>query len=95
MFNNKMERLNIVLGIIHKLKNFKTSNNKVINLYDDNLCHFIVELKEIFKNYIKQEESTLNDYKGIRYFQEIDKNIEYLLPCKKKDSPLFVIRGEK
>ena len=95
MFNNKIERLNIVLGIIDKLKNFKTSNNKVINLYDDNLCHFVVKLKEIFKKYIKQEESALNDYKGILYFQEIDKNIEYLLPCKKKDSPLFVIRGEK
>ena len=95
LFNNKMERLQIVLEIINNLKNFTTSNNTIINLYDDNLCHFITELKDILKNYIKQEESKLNDYKGVLYFQEIDKNIEYFLPCKKKDPPLFVIRGNK
>ena len=95
MFNNKMERLQIVLEIVNNLKNFKTSTNTIINLYDDNRCHFIKELKDIFKNYIQQEDSKLNDYKGVLYFQEIDKNIEYLLPCKKKESSLFVIRGNK
>ena len=90
-----MERLQIVLEIVNNLKNFKTSTNATINLYDDNRCHFIKELKEIFKNYIQQEECSLIDYKGVLYFQEIDKNIEYLLPCKKKDSSLFVIRGYK
>ena len=64
------------------------------NLYDDNLCSFIKELKEIFNNYIKQEETKLIDYKGNLYFEEIDKKIEYFLPCKKNKKSLFVIRGE-
>jgi hypothetical protein len=95
MFNNKMERLQIVLQIVNNLKNFKCKNNTIINLYDDNLCHFITELKQIFNDYIKQDESNLQDYKGTLYFEEIGKNIDYLLPCKKNVSSLFVIRGRK
>jgi len=53
MYNNKKERLQIVLDIINKLKKYKCKNNTYINLYDDNLCHFITELKIIFKNYNK------------------------------------------
>lgn len=95
MFYNKIERLNIVLNIVKNLKQFKCKNNTIINLYDDNLCHFITELKQIFNNYIKQDDANLIDYKGILYFEEIDKNIEYLLPCKKNVSSLFVIRGKR
>ena len=92
MFYSKMERLEIVLEIVNKLKNFKSKNNTTINLYDDNLCSFIGELKEIFNNYIKQDENKLIDYKGNLYFEEIDKKIEYFLPCKKNKKSLFVIR---
>jgi hypothetical protein len=95
MFNDKMERLQIVLQIVNNLKNFKCKNNTIINLYDDNICHFITELKQIFNNYIKQDETNLLDFKGTLYFEEIDKNIEYLLPCKKNVKSLFVIRGKK
>ncbi len=95
MYNNKKERLQIVLDIINKLKKYKCKNNTYINLYDDNLCHFITELKIIFKNYIKQDDENIIDYKGMLYFEEIDKNIDYFLPSKKKKSPLFVIRGNK
>jgi len=90
-----MERLQIVLEIVNKLKNFHCKNNTIINLYDENLCQFITELKEIFDKYIKQEESNLIDYKGILYFQEINKNIEYFLPCRKNEKSLFVIKGKK
>jgi hypothetical protein len=89
-----MERLQIVLEIVNKLKNFKCKNNTIIDLYNDNLCHFITELKVIFNDYIKQYDANPTDYKGILYFEEIDKNIEYFLPCK-NEPPLFVIRGKK
>lgn len=94
MFYSKIERLQIVLEIVNKLKNFKCKNNTIINLYDDNLCNFIGELKEILNNYIKQDETKLMDYKGNLYFEEIDKKIEYFLPCRKNKKSLFVIRGE-
>lgn len=94
MFYNKMERLKIVLDIVNKLKNFHCKNNTIINLYNEDLCEFITELKKIFNLYIKQDESNLIDYKGILYFQEINKNIEYFLPCRKNTEPLFVIKGK-
>ena len=94
MFYSKIERLQIVLEIVNKLKNFKSKNNTIINLYDDNLCSFIKELKEIFNNYIKQEETKLIDYKGNLYFEEIDKKIEYFLPCRKNKKSLFLKIGE-
>ena len=94
MFYSKMERLQIVLQIVKKLKNYNCKNNTTINLYDENLCHFITELKQIFDKYIKQDEQNLNDYKGILYFEEINKNIEYFLPCRKNAEPLFVIKGK-
>ena len=75
MFNSKMERLEIVLEIVSKLKNFKSKNNTIINLYDDNICSFIKELKEIFKEYIKQDENNVDnikDFKDNLYFEEID-----------------------
>ena len=95
MFYNKMERLQIVLQIVNKLKNFRSTNNTIIDLYNENLYHFITELKLIFDKYIKQDEQTLNDYKGILYFEEINKNIEYFLPCRKNTDPLFVIKGKQ
>ena len=45
-------------------------------------------------NYIKQDENKLIDFKGNLYFEEIDKKIEYFLPCKKNKKSLFVIKVE-
>ena len=94
MFYTKMERLQIVLEIVNKLKNYRCTNNTIIDLYNENLCQFITELKQIFDKYIKQEEPDLIDYKGILYFEEINKNLEYFLPCRKNEKSLFVIRGK-
>ena len=88
MFYTKMERLQIVLQIVNKLKNFHCTN-----LYNENLCYFITKLQQIFDKYIKDEQN-LNDYKGILYFEEINKNIEYFLPCRKDAEPLFVIKDK-
>ena len=90
-----MERLQIVLDIVNKLKNFETTQKTIINLYDENMCSFIGPLKIVFDSYVKQDETKLTDYKGELLFEEINKNIIYHLPVKKKDKPLFVIKGKK
>lgn len=86
------ERLEIVLNITKKLKNYELKTGKTINLYNDNLCEFIKEFKTITYNYIKQDENNLKEFKGILKFTEINKIIEYNLPIKKNVEPLFVIR---
>lgn len=93
MYYTKLERLQIVLEIIDKLKNFKDRNNNTVNLYNEKLYSFVSDFKEVCNKYVKQDETKLHDYKGVLYFEEINKNIEYFLPCKKKDRSLFVIRA--
>lgn len=91
-YNNKSERLSIVLDIVKKLKNYKLKNGSTLNLYNPELCSFVNEFKKITNEYIKQNDNYVIDYKGILLFEEINKNIEYILPAKKSDNPLFVIR---
>jgi hypothetical protein len=94
MYYTKMERLGIVLEIVNKLKNFRCTNNAIIDLYNENLCSFVTKFKEICNNYVKQDEAALVDYKGTLHFEEINKKIDYCLPCRANKTPLFVIRGE-
>ena len=86
------DRLSIVLDIVKKLKNYKLKNGSTLNLYNPELCSFVNEFKKITNEYIKQDDDYVVDYKGTLLFEEINKNIEYILPAKKSDSPLFVIR---
>lgn len=65
---SQKERMNIIIDIMTKLKNFKLNNGETINLYDNNYS-FIKELKELGNRYIK-EGKTL---KGILDFEEIGK----------------------
>lgn len=92
MYYSQKERVNIVIDIINKLKNFKTKNGNTVNLYNSNLCSFIDEFKNITNQYIKQEEDNLKGFKGKLYFEEIDKFIEYNLPIKNTEEALFVFR---
>ena len=92
VFLSKKERLQIVLDIVNKLKNFKLKNGNTINLYNEELCDFIKEFKLICNNYIKQEEDNVKEFKGKLKFTEINKTIEYILPSNKNKEPLFVIR---
>jgi hypothetical protein len=80
------------VDIATKLKNFKTKNGQIVNLYSDNLCSFITDFKQICNSYIKQDEAKLVDFRGTLEFEEIDRTIEYVLPVKNHDEPLFVIR---
>lgn len=91
-YYSQKERLEIVLNITKKLKNYELKNGKIINLYNENLCEFIKEFKEITNNYIKQDENNLKEFKGKLKFTEINKTIEYIFPIKKNIEPLFVIR---
>ena len=93
MYYTKKERLEIVLDIAKKLKNFKCKNGEIMNLYDD--CYsFIIEFKKICNDYVNQEDDKVIEYKGELEFEEIGKRIEYMFPAKNK-KPLFVIRGNK
>ena len=87
---SKKERCDIILDIVYKLKNYKTSNG-TINLYNEEYSYYD-ELKKIFNEYIKQDDENMKDYSGIILFNEIGKNVEYYLPTKYEKNPLFVIR---
>jgi len=41
------------------------------------------------------DDMNVTELKGTLYFEEIDRNIDYLLPAKKYKKSLFVIRGKK
>lgn len=91
-YYSRNERLEIVLNIVKKLKNYELKNGSTINLYNENLCEFIKEFKEITNNYIKQDDNNVKEFKGKMRFTEINKTIEYILPSNKNKEPLFVIR---
>jgi single-stranded DNA-specific DHH superfamily exonuclease len=91
-YYSRNERLEIVLNIVKKLKNYELKNGSTINLYNENLCEFIKEFKEITNNYIKQDDNNVKEFKGKLKFTEINKTIEYRLPSNKNKEPLFVIR---
>jgi hypothetical protein len=97
MFLNKIERLKIVLDIMKSLKDFKGRNNEPVNLYSDQYS-FITEFKKITKEYIDLDDNNpknMKEFKGTLYFEEIDRNIEYILPIKSYRKPLFVIRQNR
>jgi hypothetical protein len=94
MYLTRLERLNIVLDIAKKLKNFEGKRGEIIDLYNDQYS-FITEFKKITKQYIDMDDNNVTELKGTLYFEEIDRNIDYLLPAKSYKKPLFVIRGKK
>ena len=73
---SQLEKLQITLDIVHKLKTFEGPNGKA-NLFNESYS-FIKELKKIFNDYIHSDRI----FKGRLEFKEIDKfNIKLL--CKK------------
>ena len=81
------ERLEIVLEIAKKLRNYKLADGSTIDLYNDQYS-FFPELKTIFNEYIK----LAIEVSGVHRFEEIGKDIEYFLPYTNDKKPLFVIR---
>jgi hypothetical protein len=93
-FRSREERLEIVLDIAKKLRNYTLVNGNTMDLYQDTYS-FISELKNIFNDFVKQDDMLPLDYSGILRFEEIGKDIEYVLPATYSKEPLFVIRMEK
>jgi len=82
-----VERLNIVLDIAKKLKNFEGKNGQIIDLYKNEIS-FIEDFKIITNKYIKEG----IEFSGSFDFIEIGKRIDYIFPIDKSKKPLFVIR---
>ena len=91
---SRKERLEIVMDIANKLKHYKTTKDTIIDLYTDETS-FVPELKKIFNEYIKQDDELPLDFAGILRFEEINRDIEYVLPGTDKKEPLFVMRISK
>ena len=93
----KSERLKIVLSIIRKLQNFPkqvTADVPFVNLYNSEYTA-IKDLKNIFEQYINQEDDISTGLSGTIKFPEISKTIQYNLPVGKKAQPLFVLKHNK
>ena len=82
----QLDKLQITLDIIYKLRNFEGPNG-TINLFEDTYT-FVPKLKKIFNDYIHSD----RQFKGTLFFEEIGKNIDYRLPIMNNKQPLFVIR---
>lgn len=93
-FRSREERLSIVLDIAKKLRNYLLPNGTTIDLYQDQYS-FFSELKQIFNDFVKQDDMLPLDYSGILRFEEIGKDIEYILPASYSKDSLFVIRMNK
>ena len=98
-FRNKESRLQIVLDIINELKRFPKSHptpgeSPFVDLY--NLEYSAIKkLKSIFTEYIQQDDSKPNQligFSGKLYFEEINRNIEYILPIKRHTNYVFVLK---
>jgi hypothetical protein len=82
----QLDKLQITLDIIYKLRNFEGPNGK-IDLFDEKYT-FIPKIKQIFNDYIHSD----REFKGSIAFEEIGKFIDYRLPNMNNKQPLFVIR---
>ena len=86
-FYLQSEKIQICTDIAQKLKNFKTQDNQIIDLFKESFG-YTAKLKKIFNDYIKGD----TYFRGTLLFEEIGKKIEYHFPVKKKYNPLFVIK---
>jgi hypothetical protein len=84
---SQIEKLEIVLDIVKKLKNYTGKNGSIVNLYNDSYS-FVPIFKKICNDYIKGD----TEYNGNLEFVEIDKTIKYCLPIKKNKKATFIIK---
>lgn len=88
---NQVERLEIVMDIVYKLKHFKDANGNVVDHYTSHFS-FVPEFKQICNAYIKQPEESAQSFHGFIDFYEQRRVIEYKLPINKPEKSLFVFR---
>lgn len=88
---NKKERLEVVLEIAKKLREFPTSTGTTIDLYNG-YYDAIHEIKSVFNQYVNQDDTQLIEFSGNIDFPELGRKIEYVLPIEKRINSLFVLR---
>ena len=86
-YKSSKEKLEIVLDIVKKLKNYETNVGKQ-DIYLDHYS-YVKTLSKVFNDYVRIN----SRQKGKVLFEEINKYIEYDLPINKNGQPLFVIRA--
>jgi hypothetical protein len=85
----KQQRLKIVMDIINKLKHIPANNEKgYIDIYRQEYPSMKM-LKNIFNEYVKQEDETLIEMVGKIDFPELNRKIYYILPANTRRQPLF------
>jgi hypothetical protein len=86
---SKEERLKIILDIISKLKTIPANNDiGYINMWKMDYSA-IKTIKKIFDDYISEEESQLIERRGKIFFEELNRNIVYLLPANERVKAIF------
>ena len=92
MFYTKEERMGIVMETVKSMKQFRSKNGKIVDLYNENIFCFVKELKKIFNDYVKQDDDSVVEFAGTLDFVEVNKIVEYKFPADRGVEPLFMIR---
>jgi hypothetical protein len=92
MFYTKEERMGIVMETVKNMKQVRSKNGKIVDLYNENMFYFVKELKKIFNDYVKQDDASVVEFAGTLDFVEVGKIVEYKFPANRGVEPLFMIR---
>jgi hypothetical protein len=92
MFYTKEERMGIVMETVKCMKQFRSKNGKIVDLYNENMFCFVKDLKKIFNEYVKQDDVSVVEFAGTIDFEEVDKIVEYKFPANRGVEPVFMIR---
>jgi len=88
----KQERVTMILYLARKLQHFPIQYDKHMNLYSSEF-QAIQQLKNIFNDYINQDDSYATGRSGKIKFDELNKTIEYILPIRKNVEPTLIFRS--
>jgi hypothetical protein len=86
-YYSQIEKVQIVIDIVKKLKNYTNEHGIVVDLYNNSFS-YVPKFKKICNDYIHSTE----DFSGSLEFLEIDKKIKYFLPIKRKNKAFFTIK---
>ena len=92
MFYTKEERMGIVMETVKSMKQFRSKNGKIVDLYNENMFYFVKDLKKIFNDYVKQDDASVVEFSGTLDFVEVSKIVEYKFPADRSVEPVFMIR---
>lgn len=92
MFYTKEERMGIVMETVKSMKQFRSKNGKIVDLYNENMFGFVKDLKKIFNEYVKQDDTSVVEFAGTLDFVEVNKIVEYKFPANRGVEPVFMIR---